>query len=190
MVEALMESAAMERLAQLAAEVPADQVVVEVGTYQAANLVNMALAAKRGHGAMVHGVDPYGSGDIYRNRPHMLERYTDRDFEIARDHIKANHVVRQTKIHIGTSVSVAETWDGPKVGLLVIDGEHRYQPVLDDFYAWAPHLAENAVVVFDDYGGKVGKEVVTAVAELVKAGRISEPELVGTRMAITGNTPK
>ena len=185
MVESLMEPEGLARLAELAGAIPADQTIVEIGTHQAANLVNMARAAKQGGGAHVYGVDPYGAGDIYRGRPHMLERYTPADHQIAQDHIRANHVVRQTTILVGTSVDVAGVYAGPQVGLLVIDGEHRYRSVLADFHAWWPHLAPNAVVAFDDYGGSVGAEVVNAVDQLCADLAIDWTEKVGSRMAIT-----
>ncbi|AID58987.1 methyltransferase [Mycobacterium phage Gaia] len=186
MVEALMEAVAMDFLADAASRVPVDQAVVEIGTYRAANLVSMALGSKRGNKAMVHGVDPYGSGDIYRNRPHMLQRYTNADLEIARDHIKANSVVRLTRLHVATSRAASEAWSGPKVGLLVIDGEHRLDPVLDDFSAWKRHLAVDAVIAFDDYEpSKVGREVIVAVDRLADAGEITPIELIGSRLAVT-----
>lgn len=185
MVESLMEPEGLAKLAELAAAIPADQTIVEIGTHQAANLVNMARAAKQGSGAHVYGVDPYGAGDIYRDRPHMLERYTPADHQIAQDHIRANHVVRQTTILVGTSVAVADVYAGPQVGLLVIDGEHRYRSVLADFHAWWPHLAPNAVVAFDDYGGRVGAEVANVVDQLWGDLAIDWIEMVGSRMAIT-----
>lgn len=127
--DALIEQTAMDTLAGIAAQVPADQTVVEVGTYQGANLGNMAQATMRGHGAHCFGIDPYGNGDIYRGRPHMRQRYTTRDYRIALDHLHTLGVSHRTTILIGTSTSVANDWTKP-IGLLVIDGEHRYGPVL------------------------------------------------------------
>uniref|UniRef100_A0A9E7ZLD0 Class I SAM-dependent methyltransferase n=1 Tax=Bosea sp. NBC_00436 TaxID=2969620 RepID=A0A9E7ZLD0_9HYPH len=48
-----------------------------------------------------------------------------------------------------TSAEVAPAWKLP-VGLLFIDGDHRYEAVRSDFDLWKPHLSRNAVVVFDD----------------------------------------
>lgn len=182
--DALMEQAGMDALAELAAQVPAHQAIVEVGTYQAANLVNMALAAKAGHGAVCHGVDPYGTGDIYHGRPHMLDRYTHADHDAAIAHIRANNVVRRCRIHIGTSIDVAATWDGPDIGLLVIDGEHREHAVRSDLDAWIPHLAPDHTIAFDDYGGSVGAEVKAYVDQLANDGVLTILGGAGTRMAI------
>lgn len=185
MVEALIEQAAMDTLAELAAQVPADQAIVEIGTHHAANLVNMARAAKTGNGATCYGIDPYGHGDIYRGRPHMLARYSSADHQIAQDNIRANHLVRQTQLILKTSTQAAQDWDGPPVALLVIDGEHRHNIVLADYHAWAPHLTPNATIAFDDYGGDYGAQVITAVNQLVTEGHITKPEVVGTRLAVT-----
>lgn len=188
-IEALIEDVAMQHLAQLAAQVPADQAIVEVGTHHAANLCNMAHAAKQSNGAKAFGVDAYGTGDIYRGRPHMLQRYTSADHDTATANIKAQHLVRQAKIIVSTSTQAAQQWDGPAIGLLVIDGEHRHESVLADYRAWQPHLAAGATIAFDDYGGSVGKQVITAVEELVNGGEIDPVTVIGTRLATTRTTP-
>lgn len=184
-VEALMEPEAMDALAAIAAEVPADQAVLEVGVYHAANLVNMAQAAKAGRGAKTWGVDSYGQGDVYRGRPHMLQRYTSRDQQIATQHIKDNRLVRQCKIIVASSPDAAAHWTSPAIGLLVIDAEHRYGRVLSDLHAWTPHLAPDATIAFDDYGGSVGAEVKRAVDELAATGQLTIDHIAGTRLAIT-----
>ncbi len=181
-IDALMETVAMSYLADVAAYVPGDQAIVEVGTYQGANLVEMAKGAHSGLGAGVYGVDSYGTGDIYRNRPNMLKRYTHADLDIAREHIRTSGV--QADIIVATSVQAAADWDGPEIGLLVIDGEHRFDPVLADFRAWKPHLAPDATVAFDDYGGRVGSQVIRAVDTLLESGELRLIDVVGTRLAV------
>ena len=180
-----MEPEAMHHLARIASQVPLGQVIVEIGTHHAANLCNMAQAAKNGLGAKVYGIDAYGTGDIYRGRPHMLTRYTTADHATAIANIKAHHLARQAKIIVNTSTEAAQQWDGPKIGLLVIDGEHRYKSVLADYYAWQPHLADAATIAFDDYGGTVGKQVIAAVATLTAAGELEPVQVIGTRLAVT-----
>lgn len=180
-----MEPEAMDALAALAADVPNDQAILEVGVYHAANLVNMAQAAKAGHGAKTYGVDSYGQGDIYRGRPHMLQRYTSTDHDIAIQHIKDNRLVRQCKIIVAPSPDAAADWTGPAIGLLVIDAEHRYDRVLSDLHAWTPHLAPDAIIAFDDYGGSVGADVKRAVDELVTARKLTTKQVAGTRLTIT-----
>ena len=185
MPEALIEEPAMVALANLAAQVPPGQVIVEVGTHHGANLVRMATAAKAGCGAHVYGIDPYGHGDIYQGRPHMLARYTSADHDIALDNIRKHHVVRNTTIIVATSQDAANTWPGLPIGLLIIDAEHRYNSIHADYTAWQPHLSDNAIVAFDDYGGSVGAEVKRAVDDLAATSRI-DPVLtiIGERLAL------
>lgn len=179
----------MDYLAGLASHIPKDQAIIEIGTHQAANLCNMARAAKNGLGATCYGVDPYGQGDIYRGRPHMLHRYTNADHKIAVDNIRHQHLVRQAKLIASTSIQAATQWDGPKIGLLVIDGEHREHAVLQDFTSWQPHLAPGAIIAFDDYEpGRVGAGVIKAVDQLVENGQLHNGRIIGNRLYVTHAT--
>lgn len=182
--DALIETEAMTALAELAAQVPVDHAVVEIGTYQGANLASMARAARDGHGANCYGIDPYGTGNIYRGRPHMRERYTTADYRTALRHLHATGVSHKTTILITTSTKAALQWSGPPIGLLVIDGEHRYGPVLADYRAWTPHLTPGATIAFDDYGGSVGTQVKQAVDHLIDTGELTLDRIVGSRLAL------
>ena len=187
-MEALIEPDAMQRLADIASEVTMDQAIVEVGVHHAVNLCSMAQAAKDGGNATVYGVDAYGTGHVYVGRPHMLTRYTNADHQQAIANIKAQHLVRQTRVIVATSTDAAATYDGPPVALLVIDAEHRYHSTLADYQAWAPHLAPHALIAFDDYGGHYGTEVKQAVDQLIEDGHLEAVELAGTRLLITRET--
>src|SRR5690606_14324104 len=57
-----------DRLAQLAAEIPADQAIVELGVYLGRSLAALATGAQQGHGAHVWGVDPWDLGRATRRR--------------------------------------------------------------------------------------------------------------------------
>lgn len=50
---------------------------------------------------------------------------------------------------VGDSVTVAAHWGTP-LGLCFIDGGHRYEVVLADYEAWAPHVAPGGLLVFHD----------------------------------------
>lgn len=186
--EALIETAAMQALAEYAAQVPDYHAIVEIGVHHAANLCSMATAAKHGHGAKCYGIDAYGHGDVYRGRPHMLRRYTTTDHQTALATIKAAKVTRHTKLVVATSTQAATDWTGPPIALLVIDAEHRYASVLADYHAWAPHLAPNARIAFDDYGGHYGAEVKQAVDHLITTGDLATVDHAGTRLIITRPT--
>lgn len=188
MVESLMEQSAMDYLAGLASHIPADHCIVEIGTYQAANLCSMAHGAKNGLGAICYGIDPYGTRglDIYRGRPHMLKRYTSADHTLAKRNIRTQQLTHHAKILVSTSVTTASSWTGPPIGLLVIDGEHREHAVLQDFHSWRPHLAPGAIIAFDDYEpSRVGAGVIKAVDQLVESSQLHNGRLIGTRLYVT-----
>lgn len=51
-----------ERLAGIAADVPADQAIVEIGVFMARTTTFLAAGAQSGNGAHVYGVDPWTLG--------------------------------------------------------------------------------------------------------------------------------
>lgn len=54
------------------------------------------------------------------------------------------------------------------IDLLFIDGDHRYQAVLKDFFEYAPMMRSGGFIVFDDYWDSVhSPEVHVAVDEIV-----------------------
>ena len=141
-----------ERLAEQAAAVPADQAIVEVGSYLGRSTCYLASGAAQGHGAHVWAVDAWdlprpehGPGSGARERFGLPE--TRRAFL---DHLQACGVAGRVTAIQAFSVDAAKDWDGPPVGLLFLDGDHSHAAVKADWQAWKPHLAEGAAVAFDD----------------------------------------
>lgn len=132
-------------LMDLAAAVPAREAVVELGNYRGRSTVALALGARSGGGAQVYSVDPHV--EFRGPRGGHFGRHD-------QEHLYAN----LARTGVGASVSVvgldsrrvAAAWNGPAVGLLFIDGDHRYEAVRADLEAWRPHLAPGARVAFDD----------------------------------------
>jgi len=132
-------------LMDLAAAVPGREAIVELGNYRGRSTVALALGARSGGGAQVYSVDPH------------VEFTGPRGGRFGREdqaHLYAN----LARAGVGAAVSVvgldsrrvAAAWDGPGVGLLFIDGDHRYEAVRADLDAWRAHLAPGARVAFDD----------------------------------------
>lgn len=48
------------------------------------------------------------------------------------------------------SVKAALSWSDKNIGLLWIDGDHRYDSVRADFEAWENFVVDNGIVVFHD----------------------------------------
>ncbi len=144
-IEGWLDGEEIQLLIDLAAAVPCTQAVVEIGNYRGRSTVALVLGARRGAGATVYSIDPH-------------EEFTGaRGGRFGRDdqaHLYANitraGVGSMVKVVSLASLAVAASWSGPGVGLLFIDGDHRYASVRADFDAWRPHLAPGAAVVFDD----------------------------------------
>ena len=175
-------------LYDLALNVPAEQAIVELGTFHAKGAIYLAEGASHGDGAHVWTVDPHdlpgyrtttGSGPV-RNRVD----YTDpKHRRLAEKQINdSGHSERITMVR-GFSVDVGRAWGGPKVGLLFIDGNHYEKHVRLDFTAWERHLAPGAIVCFDDYR-KAFPGVINVVAHLVDKGVITEPTAISS-LAVT-----
>lgn len=145
----LVEESACLRLRQLAAAVPADQEIVELGAYQGQSTGWLLLGAQDGHGAHVTTVDPW-------------ERRTDRWLGWSSLFATAGRAFQAHMRDVGASdatlaarqgfaAQVAAEWYGP-VGLLFHDAGHGADEVEADLRAWLPHLAEGAVVALHDAG--------------------------------------
>lgn len=175
-------------LYDLALNVPAEQAIVELGTFHAKGAIYLAEGAAHGGGAHVWTVDPHdlpgyrtttGNGPV-RNRID----YTDpKHRQLAERQVRnSGHGNRITMVR-DFSADAGRTWEGPKVGLLFIDSNHFERHVRLDFAAWERHLAPGAIVCFDDHRTAF-PGVINVVRRLVDKGVITEPTLVGS-LAVT-----
>lgn len=89
---------------------------------------------------------------------------------------------RFVRIMPGYTTEVAGQYGGSPIGLLLVDADHSYESCRDDFAAWAPHLANNAIVLFHDYEPNY-PGVIRAVDELIDAGRVELVETICTLKA-------
>ena len=77
------------------------------------------------------------------------------------------------------STVLTKGWDKP-IGMLFIDGDHRYGSVREDYQCWYPHVIDGGIIAFDDSKQLRGKTLGSAefVNEIISAG--AEPiETVG-----------
>lgn len=180
-----------DALAVYASEVPKDQAIVEVGVFLARTTAFLAMGARAGKGAHVYGVDPWDlPGERYpykwlnhpsRNRRRIRQMFTQPDTRRrARRLIDSLGLSESVSLIRGFSVAVAEGWEGPPVGMLMIDGDHREEFVRADWEAWRPHLVAGAVVCWDDYHPEWG-DVVKVADELIAAGTLSVVEMLERR---------
>ena len=180
----------LEPLYELAAMVPEDEAIIEIGTYRGASACWLGAGARDGFGAHVYTIDPHdlpgyrtttgrGRGGLDFTDPSIRED--------AERQIREMGLTEHVTMIQGFSVEVGQQWRGPKVGLLFIDGDHRQDAVRKDFAAWEKHLSEDAVIAFDDHN-ESHPGVPAAVQGLVDKDVVSEPVLFD-RLAVCGFIP-
>lgn len=153
-------------LYMFAKRVPADENIVELGSYHGKSTCFLASGARDGYGAHVFAVDAWSnkvnSWSKYQ-RPPDLKKFmrTIKSMDL-NEHVTA---VR------GLTRGVAVRYKNPKpVGLLYVDADHSEQAVRGDVMAWLPHMYAGSVVLFDDYASTHNPEVKVAVDKLCTAG--------------------
>lgn len=134
-------------LRELAAAVPADEAIVEIGSFKGKSTAYLAAGSRDGLGAPVFAVDPWDlPGNVYGKHGYSAP--------IVREQFEAQ--LREVRLWSrvtairGFSTDVAADWSGPPIGLLFIDGDHEEPSVRADVEAWTPHLALDHVIAFDD----------------------------------------
>jgi hypothetical protein len=152
-------------LRHLAAQVPADRAIVEIGSYRGKSTAFLADGAKRGLGAQVWAVDPWGLAGNVAGRHGFTEAR-----EAFEAQLRACRLWSRVTPVEAFSTDAAAAWSGPEVELLYIDGDHAEAAVRADVAAWTPHLAADHVIVFDDLDTKRNPGVRVVVDELVAAG--------------------
>lgn len=179
------------RLGRIAGDVPADQCVVEIGVFLARTTAFLATGALAGNGAHVYGIDPWDlPGERYpyqwlndggRKRRQIRQMFTlTSTREQAEQLISDAGLEDQVTLIREFSTKAAAEWDGPLIGLLMVDGDHRPEHVRADWEAWRHHLAPDAVIAWDDYhpGWPGVKQVVD---ELVANREIVLTEVIERR---------
>jgi hypothetical protein len=154
-------------LRHLASKVPADQAIVELGSYKGMSTAHLATGAKEGHGAHVWAIDPWDlPGNVYGKHGYSAPIVRD-EFERQLRGLRLWSKVTPLRAF---STEAAATWTGPVVGLLYIDADHAEASVRADIQAWTPHLSPDATVAFDDLDTPRNPGVRVVVEELAAAG--------------------
>lgn len=179
-----------EALYAFAACVPADQTIVEIGSYHGKSTAYLATGAALDYGAAVFAVDAW-SDEVSAWRSSVLERLPSPSYQKFTEQLdKAGVNVYAMK---NLSTIAAEVYGQPDahheatgrpVGLLYIDGDHHAQAVMADYRAWRQHLADDALIIFDDYGTTNNPGVKQAVDHLAETKEIIEVDETLDRLAI------
>jgi len=152
------------KLIELARNVPAGTVIVEIGTFRGRSTIALALGAIAGNATRVYAVDPHVEFQgVFGGQFGPSDQA-----ELYRNLVKARvgHIVAVVSL---SSQAVAHAWTQKNVGLLWIDGDHRYPAVSADFHCWSRFVVPNGLVAFHDESAPGVKQLI---GELVGKGRL------------------
>src|SRR5215211_3785581 len=154
--------------------------IVEIGSYRGGSAVFLGRGSLDGARVPVYAVDPY------KNFTGVLGGVFGPQDRTAFYRAMLEHGCSEIVSLINLSSEVfAPNWKEP-VSLLWIDGDHRYPGVKRDFELWMPHLAAEAIVVFDDaMDPNLGPR--TLINELTASRSFEEMMVVGKVAAIRAN---
>ena len=185
-MKGLIETDEGRRLAKMAAQVPASQAIVELGSHRGLSSCWLIHGSRAGHRAHVTCIDPwplYGSGIADADKPWAEEGALEQ-WQQNVDLVSGWPLVTPLR---STAVAVAATWAKP-VGLLFHDADHLYESVKDDYLAWLPYLVPGAwVAVHDFYGSECvdgqwvrnGSEQRAVRDVILTSGEWSGVEIIG-----------
>lgn len=193
-LDGLISAEVGELLHNQAAVVPASNAIVELGSYKGKSTAYLARGSAIGHGAPVFAVDAWSEEvSAWRNR--ILERLPSATYREFIGQLRKAGVADHVNPVRSMTTLAAEMWvdelgGALKVGLLYIDGDHHFDAVLADYRAWRPHLADDTLIIFDDYDQTNNPGVLAAVSALAENGEIVNVEKHAERLALANPGPK
>ncbi len=127
------------------------KVCVELGTWQGASAVPIALSIQR-WGGTLNCVDTWAGelnedGGSLPNKPPVMIMACAR----AVTELKVGANVRLIP---ATTLEAAKVWSEP-IDFLYIDADHSYEGVKADLEAWVPHVRPGGLILGDDYGSSI-----------------------------------
>ena len=127
-----------------ATSVPADGVILEIGSHQGRSTIVLAAAA-RARSAHVVAVDPFIEGRLFGG---LATR------DIFEANLSGAGLRDAVELIVRKSTELRPTWQRP-LALLYIDGKHDYWTVRDDL-RWVEHLPDGATMLIHDAFSSIG----------------------------------
>lgn len=190
-VRGLIEPEEGEKLAEMAAAVPADQAIVEIGSYRGLSTCHIGAGSRGGNGAHVFAVDPWPAYAAPGMDPDEWGEEEVWSEHAALERFRANIAALMLEPFVtplrSTALVIAAVWTQP-VGLFFHDADHAYEAVRDDYLAWLPFLAPGCWVAVHDFYGSTRIDnawvrdgsMQTAVADhILTSGEFTDVEIVG-----------
>jgi predicted O-methyltransferase YrrM len=169
-------------LAASALSLPANAIVVEVGTFLGSGAILLAGARKLAGSGQVHCVDPFdASGDEYSTPFYreIVDSLSGSLRETCEANIRRADLGEWITLHQGRGIDVARSWSD-SVDLLFMDGDQSYSEVAKTYEAWLPLLRRGGVLALhnssDTTPGHDGPRLL--VQERVRSPHYSSIRLV------------
>jgi len=144
--------------------------IVEVGSYRGRSTVALCAGSVSGAKLPVYAIEPHEN--FVGMKGGVFGPSDRRAFFRTMLTTKFASVVRLVNL---SSEVLSPGWDKP-ISLLFIDGDHRYEAVLNDFSSWRPHLIDHALVIFHDVAG-TGPALL--ISDLQAEGALTHLQTVG-----------
>ena len=162
-----------------ARHVPAEQAIVEIGSFVGYSTIFLGCGSRSGHGARVHCLDAWG---LPPSSTYSEEAYADKlgirheTFHEFLQNIQRAGLTDLVVPHRAYSYRYSRSWPGDlKIGLLFIDGDHSEWGAYADWFLYRPYLADGAAVVFHDFGDPAVARAVRRIDPRV----IRDAQIVG-----------
>jgi len=131
-------------LAALAAQVPSDRAIVEIGAYKGKSTCYLAAGAQAGGHALIYSID------LWERAP--WRQYADPAAHTAWAENLGHLGLNSQAIALQADSVEASRFVDPAIGLLFLDAELSYEAVCRDIGAWARRVEPDGIMVFHDAG--------------------------------------
>ena len=159
-IEGYTKESELEILRRLAASMPAEAVVVEVGSFRGRSTVAIAEGLERVDRPRLIAVDTFAGDPAWDDIAEVSEAR--RQFDRNTEGIAFLEVIQ------AESVRAAEGIADTSVDWVFIDALHDYRSVRDDIRAWAPKVKRGGLISGHDYGRAGVTDAVLAVFDDVE----------------------
>lgn len=153
-----------ETLMMLTKKVEPGNAIVEVGSFRGRSTVALGFGSIMHNNNRVYAVDPHVEFTGVLGGKFGIDDQDELYKNIVRSGV--GKIVAVVSI---PSVKAAQGWSDKNIGLLWIDGDHRYESVKADYGAWAPHVVDDGVIAFHDCNLE---GIATLIRETTSKGEI------------------